>query len=425
MIKKHENESKEVKELSSENDDKKFLIVSPQDIKSGVVTDKYFIWTEKILRSKGLNPRVVAEITAREWGIFSGLNDVLSLLEGKNIDVYAMPEGSIFYPNEPVMVIEGNYLEFARLETSLLGFICHSSGVSRAAFKAKFAAKDKKVLSFGTRRQHPALAAMIERAAYIGGVDGVSNYSAEKYLGLKSVGTMPHALIICFGDQVEAWRAFDEVVERGVPRIMLVDTYCDEKSEAIMAVERVERVDGVRLDTPSSRRGDIRAIIEEIRWELFLRGKDVNIVLSGGISFEEIAKLRDIVDAFGVGTSIACAKPVDFALDLVEKEGKAVAKRGKFGGRKVILRDGVIDVVVPYERAKDESESVLVKVIEGGEITKDGEIASSMEGGRSRALRTMELVRDFFVGDGRCAFKETLKGALIRTPDDTDLKSLL
>jgi len=180
-------------------------------------------WTEKILKSKGVNPKVVAEITAREWGIFSGLGDVLSLLEGKKVDVYAMPEGSIFYPNEPVIVIEGKYLEFARFETSILGFICHSSGVSRAAFKAKFAAKDKKVLSFGTRRQHPALAAAIERSAYIGGVDGVSNFSAEKYLGINSVGTMPHALVICFGNQVDAWKAFDEVVDEDVPRIMLVD----------------------------------------------------------------------------------------------------------------------------------------------------------------------------------------------------------
>ncbi len=409
----------EVKELSDKNE---FLIVTPQDIKSGIVTDKYFIWTEKILRSKGLNPRIVAEITSREWGIFSGLRDVLSLLEGRNVDVYAMPEGSIFYPNEPVIVIEGNYLEFAKLETSLLGFICHSSGVSRAAFKAKFAAGEKRVLSFGTRRQHPALAAMIERAAYIGGVDGVSNFSAEKYLGLKSVGTMPHALIICFGDQVEAWRAFDEVVEESVPRIMLVDTYCDEKSEAIMAVERVGRVDGVRLDTPSSRRGDIRAIIEEIRWELSLRGKDVSIVLSGGVSFEDIARLKDIVDAFGVGTSIACAKPVDFALDLVEKEGKAVAKRGKFGGRKAVVRDGVVDLIVPYEMGRDED--TLVKVMEGGEVTEDGEIATSMEGARSRALRTMELVREFLTSRGEGKVKME-KAGLVRTPHDTDLGGLV
>jgi len=395
---------------------KKFLLVDEEDILSGITTDKYFIWTEKILRSKGINPKVVAEVTAREWGIFSGLGDVLSLLEGRRVDIYAMPEGSIFYPNEPVIVVEGNYLEFAKYETSILGFICHSSGISKAAFKAKFAARDKKVLSFGTRRQHPALAAMIERAAYIGGVDGVSNFSAEKYLGLKSIGTMPHALIICFGNQVEAWKAFDEVVDKEVPRIMLVDTYCDEKSEAVMAVENVERVDGVRIDTPSSRRGDIRAIIEEIRWELFLRGKkDVMIVLSGGVSFEDIVTLRDIVDAFGVGTYIACARPVDFALDLVEKEGRAVAKRGKYGGRKAILREGVVDRIVPGRDS-----NLLVKVMENGEVTEEGKKLTDTDRARENALKTIDLIRKFF--EKMPAFGA---GEFIRSPADTDLYKLL
>ena len=120
-----------------------FLIVSNEDIKKGIVTDKYFIWTEKILKEKKVNPYVVAEFTASTWGVFSGLNDVLKLLEGMNVDLYAMSEGTLFYPHEPVMIITGHYLEFARFETALLGFICHSSGVTTKAFKAKLAAGDK------------------------------------------------------------------------------------------------------------------------------------------------------------------------------------------------------------------------------------------------------------------------------------------
>ncbi len=409
---------------------RKFLIVSQEDIKSGTVTDKYFVWTEKILKEKGVNPHVVAEVTAREWGIFTGLSDVLKLMEGRDVNIYAMPEGSIFYPNEPVLVIEGKYLEFARFETSLLGFLCHASGISKAAFKAKFAAADKAVLSFGTRRQHPALAAMIERSAYIGGVDGVSNYSAEKYVGIKSIGTMPHALIICFGDQITAWKAFDDVVSRDVPRIVLVDTYCDEKSEAVMAVENLERVDGVRIDTPSSRRGDIRAILEEIRWELSLRRKGVKIVLSGGVSFEDIAGLRDVVDAFGVGTSIACARPVDFALDIVEKEGKAVAKRGKFGGKKTVLRNGVVDLIVPASCTGGfAGESYLVKVMDCGEITDEGEKSTELERARERALKTMRDVRDFLENhpskEDSVQLELPQHPALIRTPHNTDLIPLL
>ena len=371
----------------------RFRIVGEDDIKSGVTTDKYFIWTEKVLREKGVNPYVVAEVTTSSWGIFVGLEDVLHLLEGRNVDVYAMPEGTLFFPHEPVITIIGEYLEFARLETPLLGFVCHASGIATQAFKSKLAAGDRRVLSFGTRRQHPALAAMIERAAYIGGVDGVSNFAAEKYLGIESVGTMPHALIISFGSQVAAWKAFDEVVDEDVPRILLVDTYSDEKTEAVMAVENVENLSAVRLDTPSSRRGDFRKIIEEVRWELDIRGRrDVGIVVSGGLDIEDILVLRDIVDAFGVGTSIAGARPLDFALDIVERDGRFVAKRGKRGGWKQVYRDWrtLEDEVRLYvDEPPEGKEPLIQKFMEKGKILKE----PSMEDARRQALKHMEIIR--------------------------------
>ncbi len=378
----------------------RFLIVSEDDIKNGIVTDKYFIWTEKVLKSRGVNPRVVAEVTTSSWGIFAGLNDVLKLMEGKPVDIYAMPEGCLFFPHEPVLTIVGRYLDFARFETALLGFICHSSAVATQAFKFKLAAGDKKVFSFGTRRMHPALSAVIERSAYIGGVDGVSNFSAEKYVGIKSMGTMPHALIICFGDQVEAWKAFDEVVDEEVPRTMLIDTYFDEKTEAILAIENVRRVNGVRLDTPSSRRGNFRKIVEEVRWELDIRGrKDVKIFVSGGLSVEDVLNLRDIVDAFGVGTSIAGAKPMDFALDIVEREGKFVAKRGKRGGMKQVYRDWNSledDVRLFRDEPPEGREPLLQKVMENGRILKE----SNLESARSLALKQMEIIRNLGI-EGR------------------------
>ncbi len=371
-----------------------FLIVSNKDIKDGVVTDKYFIWTEMVLKKKGVNPKVVAEVTTNTWGIFTGLEEVLKLMEGKPVDIYAMPEGTLFFPHEPVLTIVGRYLDFARYETSILGFICHSSGVSTAAFKTKLAAGDKLVLSFGTRRQHPALAAMIERAAYIGGVDGVSNFSAEKYIGIKSVGTMPHALIISFGNQVEAWKAFDEVVDKSVPRIILVDTYYDEKVEASMAFENIKSIYGIRLDTPGSRRGDFRKIIEEVKWELKIRGGEkVKIVVSGGISLKDILELRDIVDVFGVGTSIAGARPIDFALDIVEKDGKFVAKRGKRSGMKQVYRDWekLEDEVKLYRETPPEGKDPLIKkFMENGKILEKTDI----EEARNLALKQMKIIRD-------------------------------
>ncbi len=370
-----------------------FLIVGEDDIKRGITTDKYFIWTEKILREKNVNPRVIAEVTTTRWGIFVGLNDVLHLMEGLPVDIYAMPEGSLFYPHEPVLFIEGKYLDFARFETALLGFICHASGIATEAFKAKLAAGDKKVLSFGTRRQHPALAAMIERAAYIGGVDGVSNLSAEKYLGITSVGTMPHALIISFGDQLQAWKSFDEIVEKDVPRIYLVDTYCDEKTESVIVAENLSRIDGVRLDTPSTRRGDFRKIVEEVRWELDIRDKqNVKIVVSGGLSLDDILMLRDLVDFFGVGTMIAGAKPIDFAMDIVVRDGKFAAKRGKRGGKKQVYRD--------WSRLEDEirlfeaepptgKEPLLQRYMKNGKVIKK----SDMDKARMLTLKELEVIQ--------------------------------
>ncbi|MEM1576351.1 MAG: nicotinate phosphoribosyltransferase [Archaeoglobaceae archaeon] len=371
----------------------RFAIASEDDIKSGLVTDKYFIWTEKVLKAKNLNPKVVMEVTTSEWGIFAGLNDVLALLEGLPVDVYAMPEGSLFFPHEPVLTVVGKYLDFARFETALLGFLCHASGIATQAFKFKLAAGDKKILSFGTRRAHPAISAMIERSAFIGGVDGVSNFIAEKYFGFESMGTMPHAMIICFGDQISAWKAFDEVVDEKVPRTLLVDTYFDEKTESIMAIENVRRVDAVRLDTPSSRKGNFRKIVEEVRWELNIRGRrDVKIFLSGGLKLSDVLSLRDVADAFGVGTSISAAKPIDFAMDIVEKEGVYCAKRGKRSGMKQVYRD--------WNRLEDEvrlfkdvapkgKEPMLQKVMENGKILEKTEIAKA----RELALKQMEIIR--------------------------------
>ena len=366
----------------------KFGIVSEAEILEGKTTDVYFLRTEEVLRAKGVNPKVVAEVTTTKggWAVLAGLEDVAHLLEGKKVDVYAMPEGTIFFPYEPVLQIEGPYLEFARYETPLLGFLCHESGIATKAARIKRLAGDVPVVSFGTRRQHPAIAAMIERCAYLGGMDGVSCVAGAERIGIKATGTMPHSLIICFGEgrQEDAWKAFDEVIAPDVPRICLCDTYCDEKKESIAAAEALgDSLYAVRLDTPTTRRGDFRRIIEEVRWELDIRGyKNVGIFVSGGIDEAEVLALRDIVSGFGVGTSVANARCIDFALDIVECEGKPAAKRGKRGGKKQVYRSkGAIEegkdmITLAGEEAQapapnGDMEPLLKPMIRGGEIVAE------------------------------------------------------
>src|SRR5207253_1865399 len=127
------------------------------------------------------------------------------------------------------------------------------------------------------------------------------------------------------------------------------DTLQDEKFEAIRVAQALGRdLYAVRLDTPSSRRGDFYRIIEEVRWELGLRGfGHVKILASGGIDEYEILALNPVVDGYGVGTSIANAPVLNFALDIMEIEGRPMAKRGKWSGAKdVFRRRGALETVV-------------------------------------------------------------------------------
>ena len=315
----------------------RFQIVGEDAIRSGKCTDIYFQRVAGVLEADDVNPHVTMEVTAAAlpdpWGVFCGLDDVIRLLEGLPVDVDAMPEGSVFSRNEPVLRISGRYRDFAVYETTILGFLCHASGVASAAAHIRLAARDRPVFSFGSRRQHPAIAAMIERAAWIGGVDAASNTCAPA--GIPLAGTMPHAFVMCYPQPEDAWRAFAREAGPEVPRIMLCDTLSDEKVEAVRAAEC--GATAVRLDTPRSRRGDMRAIIEEVRWELDVHGySDVKIFLSGGLSREDVVAYRDVADAFGIGGAIANAPVIDFSLDIVEIEGRPYAKRGKRSGVKQV-----------------------------------------------------------------------------------------
>lgn len=369
-----------------------FDIVPPEAIRTGRATDAYFLRTEEALEHAGKNPHVVAEVTADqfptgEFELLAGVKDAANLLEGADVDVRAMREGRLF-DGGPVLQIEGRYREFGRFETSLLGFLSHASGIATAAMQTRRAAPDSLVLSFGARHIHPANAAMLERSALLGGLDGFSHVAAGDVIGRQAGGTMPHALIICFGqdEQEAAWRAFDEAVHSGVPRIALADTYSDEKDEALRAAKL--GFDSVRLDTTSSRRGDFRHIVREVRWELDARGhEDVGVFVSGGLGPEELRELRDVADGFGVGGYVSNADPVDFALDIVEVEGEPAAKRGKLSGTKQVYRtpDGGHHIALT-DREGPSSEiagdPLLEPLVKDGELVREFDLDAAIERAR-------------------------------------------
>jgi nicotinate phosphoribosyltransferase len=151
---------------------------------------------------------------------------------------------------------------------------------------------------------------------------------------------MPHALILILGDTVEATLAFNRLFGKKVRTISLIDTFNDEKFEALRVVEALgNNLYALRLDTPGSRRGDFFRILEEVRWELDMRGyKQVKLFVSGGLDEEDIERLNPLVEGYGLGTSISNARVVDFSMDIVEIEGKPLAKRGKASGSKRVVR---------------------------------------------------------------------------------------
>jgi len=389
--------------------DRLFWLANEREIKTAKTTDIYFLNTKQVLAKYHIDSEVVMEVFVRElpgnapWGVLSGVYEVAKLLEGVPVDLWAFDEGSIFLANgksalyEPVITIAGRYRDFVEYENPILGLLSSSTSISTKAARFRVVAGDRQVVSFGTRRVHPALAPLVERSCYIAGFDGVSNVLGGKLLGVEPSGTMPHALVQIIGDQEKAWRLFDKTMPKSVKRTALVDTFWDEKTEAIKAYETLgARLWGVRLDTPSSRRGSFRQIIEEVKWELKIRGGEgVKIFVSGRLTEEDILSLKDIVDGFGVGTAVAYPPDVDFAAKIVEvkEKGKSYprAKRGGLGGRKDVHRTkGYRDVVSLHGTAGPTgSKPMLRQVINKGKIVTEFE---SIEAIRAKVIGELNKV---------------------------------
>ena len=382
-------------------DDRLFWLATEKEVRSAETTDAYFLHTKKVLQRNKIDTRVTMEVYARDvpypdnWGVVTGIYEAAKLLEGLPVDVWAFDEGSIFVADrntalyEPLMIIEGRYVDFVEYENPLLGLLSSSTSVSTRAAKFRVATGSKLLLSFGTRRVHPALAPMVERACYIAGFDGVSNVLGAKLLKLEPSGTMPHALVQVLGSQERAWRLFDETVPKGTPRVALVDTFWDEKAEAIRAFDVLgTRLWGVRLDTPASRRGDFVKIAEEVRWELDIRGgKDVKIIASGRLDEEQISKLNPIVDGYGVGTAVAYPPVIDLSAKIVEVQDGSRrefrAKRGGLGGRKEVHRSPGFNDFVSLEGTSraNRSTALLKPLLKGGKLVRTIEMA---DGTRAR-----------------------------------------
>ena len=306
----------------------------------GATTDVYFVKTHEILTNKGYADKVVtAEVFSRGQGVLAGVDEVVSMLSAgissSGLEIWAMPEGSTFSPGEVLMRIKGRYTDFGLYETALLGSLASACGWASAAAEIKEACGDSPVTCFGARHVHPAVAPVMERAAMVGGVNAASCVLGAKLMGKNPSGTVPHALFLIMGDTVPGALAYHELMPPYEMRTVLIDTFKDECEEALRVAEALgEELSFIRLDTPSERGGVTPGLVREVKFRLAQAGYGhVRVVVSGGLTVERIKILKEAgADAFGVGSYISGAQPIDMTMDLKEVDGVAVAKRGRLPG---------------------------------------------------------------------------------------------
>jgi nicotinate phosphoribosyltransferase len=334
-------------------------------------------------------------------GIFAGApEEFWTLLASASFtgDVWAVPEGTAVFANEPLLRIEAPLWQAQLVETYLLNAINYQTLIATRSARLRDAAgPEAKLLEFGTRRAFsPQAAVWAARAALAAGLDGTSNVLAALKLGRKPVGTMAHALVMALGalegSEEEAFAAFHRYFP-GAP--LLIDTY-DTVGAARKLADRINtgqmQLEGVRLDS-----GDLAALSREVRSIL----PGIPIIASGDLDEYQIAKLKSAgacIDGYGLGTKLVSGSPVNGVYKLVEIDGIPVMKEASekvtYPGRKQIFRsikDGEVRgdcLGLAVEEIKiDSATQALMKL-----VVKQGKILQERESLEQIAQRTAASV---------------------------------
>jgi nicotinate phosphoribosyltransferase len=243
--------------------------------------------------------------------------------------LYAALEGDVVFPTQPVVTVEGNIIEAQIVETLLLNLLNFQSLIATKAARIRWVAGDRTLVDFGLRRAQGLGGYHASRAAIVGGFDSTSNVKAAIDFGLPVSGTMAHAFIQSFDDELTAFRHYAE----GRPQrcVLLVDTYNTLESGVPNAIKvaremetRGHQLAGIRLDS-----GDLAYLSKRARHMLDSEGLGyVKIAASNQLDEDVIKSLLEQeapIDIFGVGTSLVTGQP-DAALDGVYKLSSACGK---------------------------------------------------------------------------------------------------
>lgn len=248
-------------------------------------------------------------------------------------DVWAVPEGTPIFPNEPIMTVRGPVIQAQFVETMLLLLINHQSLIATKASRIVHAAGDRAVMEFGTRRAHGVSAAVYgARASYIGGCSGTACAISDRDYGVAALGTMAHSWVQMFPTEYEAFKKYAEIYPDNCT--FLVDTYNVLKSGIPNAVKVFDELKpakkGIRIDS-----GDIAYLTKQARKMLDEAGHpDCKIVVSNSLDeyvIQDILLEGACIDSFGVGERLITSKSTPvfggvYKLVALEKDGELISK---------------------------------------------------------------------------------------------------
>ncbi|MER3400605.1 MAG: nicotinate phosphoribosyltransferase [Thermoflexus sp.] len=387
-----------------------------------LVTDLYELTMAQAYWAHGMTGLATFSLFVRElppergFLVAAGLEDVLRFLEGFRFspealaylestgifsrafletladlrftgDVWAVPEGTLVFANEPILEITAPILQAQIAETYVIHQIHLQTMIATKAARCVAAARGRALVDFALRRTHGVDAGLkVARCTYLVGFQATSNVLAGRRYGIPITGTMAHSFIMAFEEEEEAFRAFAETFpERAIFLIDTYDTLEGARKAARVAQEMArkgQRLLGVRLDS-----GDLLALSREVRRILDEAGlREVRILASGGLDEYRIAALLEAgapIDAFGVGTRMGVSEDapwLDMVYKLVAYEGRPARKRspGKASlpGPKQVFRfyaeDGQMqeDVLALREETVPGGMPLLEKVMEGGRLLR-------------------------------------------------------
>ncbi|KSU79385.1 nicotinate phosphoribosyltransferase [Pseudarthrobacter enclensis] len=260
-------------------------------------------------------------------------------------DIWGYAEGEAYFPNSPILIVEGTFAEACMLETYILSVLNHDSAIASAASRMVSAAGGRPCIEMGSRRTHEEAAAAAARAAVIAGFGSTSNLEAGIRYGIRTVGTAAHSFTLLHDTEREAFEA--QIASLGASTSLLVDTYDVEQAVRTAVDIAGPQLGAVRLDS-----GDLVAQAQWVRRLLDdLGNEQTKIVVTSDLDEYAIAALQSApVDAYGVGTSLVTgsgAPTASMVYKLVSRTdddgefvsvAKAAKNKASVGGRKYALR---------------------------------------------------------------------------------------